>query len=249
MNLAGGIQDQNAINGYTMLAFSWHVHRYFKGHGLFHLALSAVLLLIAFYTGSRGAVLSYGVVFLALCITTVQDQKAAWLALARILLLLTLMIAVALMIARFLPDDVAVRFSPAYILKKGATGRMSIWKYLWNRFLEAPLGRQVFGHGYGTTITVNQLNHLVAHNLYLDNLISMGIVGLLLQISVQISCLWSLRSANQLALHGVYCGFLAMCLSLSMTSYKPMWNVVTMALIFAFSSRPDRAAEKDGVQQ
>ena len=88
----------------------------------------------------------------------------------------------------------------------------------------------LFGHGYGTTTLVNQMNHRVAHNLYLDNLITLGLFGVILQVASQCVVLWIFHKRKKYALLGAYIGMLGMCMSLSLTACKPLWNMILIAL-------------------
>ena len=98
----------------------------------------------------------------------------------------------------------------------------------------------LFGHGYGTSATVNQLNDLVAHNLYLDNLITLGIVGLILQILTQGYVFCELIRQKSTVVLGTYIGLLAMCLSLSLVAYKPIWNIMLFTLITRYCMNEKR---------
>ena len=77
----------------------------------------------------------------------------------------------------------------------------------------------------------------VAHNLYLDNLITLGIIGLLLQILSQGLVIYELVRRKAMVVLGTYVGLLVMCLSLSLVAYKPIWNVMLLTLIMRYSIR------------
>ena len=107
---------------------------------------------------------------------------------------------------------------------------------MWDHFCNGSMLRMLFGNGYNTTITVSQWDK-VAHNLYLDNLITLGIFGLLLQILTQICVLREMIRQKELVLLGTYVGFLVMCLSLSLTAYKPIWNIMMITMIMRYSAQ------------
>ena len=77
---------------------------------------------------------------------------------------------------------------------------------------------------------LNEIKHRVAHNLYLDNLITLGIVGLTLQLATQGTVLHIFRKHRKYELMGAFIGMMGMCLSLSLTASKPIWNMMLIAL-------------------
>lgn len=234
LNIGGSIQDPNALNGYMMFAFVWHSSKYFKKRQEINIVLSALIIFIALYTGSRGALLSFGATFILLCILETADKKEIFSSILKLILLIGVIVLLVYIAQIALPGVVFERFTPSYLIRKGTTGRTKIWAHLWTKFIKSSTFRQMFGYGYGTTTILNELNHRVAHNLYLDNLITVGIIGVMTQVLLQISYfVWLLRN-KQTILASIYFGYIAMCFSLSLTSYKPMWNVMLLTAILSF---------------
>lgn len=237
------LQDQNAISGYFLYAFSYHWDCFFRQRRKRHLFLALVLFYVVLLTGSRGALIAY-------LITTAMYlflflKKSRHMARNIIIVCVTfgLLVVTFRLAMNLISESVSRRFTLDYLLAKGTIGRSRIWKYLWNHYKADPLLRMLFGHGYGTTSYVNQLNGRVAHNLYLDNLITLGIPGLLLQIIMQGNVLYLLYKQRNLTLLGCYLGMIGMCMSLSLLAYKPMWNVVLMAMIVMYRE-PDHSGKE-----
>lgn len=228
--LGGEEQDQNYINGYFIYAFSWHCSQLLQQKKKLHFIPTAVILSMVLLTGSRGALLAFMlVIFVHICILFASaEHKIRNIALVAVLMALLLVIFD--MILAQMPESVAQRFSWDYIAVKGSTGRTRIWKFLLGHYTQDSILRMLFGHGYGTTSLVNTLNGKVAHNLYIDNLITLGIAGLLLQLLIQGSVICILVRRRQYPLLGAYLGMLCMCLSLSLVTYKPIWNAMLLAL-------------------
>ena len=80
-------------------------------------------------------------------------------------------------IISLLPDEVAIRFTSDYIVNYRGTNRNVLWANIIEIYQSSSAFRKIFGNGYGTVPTVNTFNHLVAHNLWLDHLISGGIIA------------------------------------------------------------------------
>ena len=234
LQLGEGSHDQNLLNGYTLFAFSHHCNAALLQRKWKHFPAALLLLGIVLLTGSRGALVAYAVValmYLALLMRSSHNPLRNTL----ILLVVTVLAAVfwEILMAQ-MPPAVAERFSWDYIAQYGTTGRTKIWRYLLNHFCDDTTARMFFGHGYGTTAIVNQRNHLVAHNLYLDNLITLGIIGVTLQIITQACVLRELARQKATAVLGAYLGMIVLCLSLSLTAAKLIWNIVLLTLIMRY---------------
>ena len=223
-------QDQNYINGYFIYTFSWHCSQLLMKKKKIHILPTLAILSMVLLTGSRGALLAFlAVVFFHVCIMFINSRHKVRNILLVVLLIWLLLVVFDAVLAQ-MPENVARRYSWDYIAEKGTTGRTQIWRFLLGHYAHDSVGRMLFGHGYGTTILVNTMDGKVAHNLYLDNLITLGIPGMILQIIIQSTIVYILHKRRQYPLLGAYLGMIAMCFSLSLVAYKPLWNVMLLAL-------------------
>ena len=232
----GSSQDANYANGYMLFTFAYHMYEGLNRKKIVHLAAGALLLGIVIMTGSRGALLAFVMCILFVIAWVIKESNH------RIrIMLISMAVAVGLYYGFFymlqqIDPVLAMRFSREYIGEHGATGRSEIWKVLLNTFRNASFFREIMGWGYGTTRFLNTTTSvttagMVAHNLYIDNLISIGLVGAILQVCMQIRCMKILLSSKRVMLICAYGAFLVMCMSLSLVNYKPIWCVMMMALI------------------
>lgn len=232
LKLGESIQDANYVNGYLLFAFVYHLNSFLKDRKILHILAVMFFTVLILLSGSRGALLAFGMAaFFSLCkyVGGKSGRSGRWIY-AIILLVFAIIIFDITLMA--MPDHVAERFSWSYIVSpKGTTGRLSIWKNLLGHFSRDNFGRIMFGHGYGTTRLINTYNSFVAHNLYIDSLISTGIVGCLLQIVIQAGFLIIFSKNSEQDMLYVLVGIIGMCLSLSLTSYRPLWNLMTIGLI------------------
>ena len=223
-------QDQNNNNTYFLYAFSWHCYRLLTGKDKKQIIPVLVMLTMVLLSGSRGALVAFALVFFFhICIYFGKSRHA----LRKIFAIAVVMIIVALsfdFILGLLPESVSMRFTLEYLEEKGTTGRSKTWAFLWEHFKNSNMLRMLFGNGYGTTSLINEIKHRVAHNLYLDNLITLGIVGVLLQLTSQGTVLHIFRKHRKYELMGAFIGMMGMCLSLSLTASKPIWNMMLIAL-------------------
>ena len=230
LNMGGKAQDGNYINGYFLYAFSYHCNRLFRDMKLRHGFLVVLLLGIVLMTGSRGALAAFLLCLLVHMFLFLKDTRNPVRNFAVLIFVLTALSIAFEMILQRLPENISVRFSWDYLMEKGTIGRSRVWRYLWNHFLNSSLFRMLFGNGYGTSAIVNQLNGLVAHNLYLDNLITVGVIGLCAQVVMQATIAIQMAKKKEWAAFGAYAGMIGMYMSLSMLTYKPLWNLVILTM-------------------
>lgn len=232
-------KDQNYINGYFLFAFSYHTHRMLVQKSRNHIFPTVFLIVVVLLTGSRGALLAFFVtMFTHICVLFGKSEhrmrNIVILAVVILLVLLTMNAVLA-----YMPESVSERFSWTYITEKGLTGRTRIWRFLLNHYADDSIPRMLFGHGYGTTSLINTMNGRVAHNLYIDNLMTLGLVGVLLQVATQTSVVFILLKQKQYPLLGAYMGMICMCMSLSLVAYKPIWNIMLLTLALGATKRKE----------
>lgn len=233
MRIGSVAQDQNYINGYILAAFSYHINELISNKKKLHFIPAAILIVVVMLTGSRGALLAYFAAGMVCFVLAYRKERNFAKRVMVLILAVCILIAVFLLVIKILPDEVAYRFTIEYLLEKGTIGRTATWKTLLQHYKSDNLGRLLFGHGYGTTPLLNTYNHMVAHNLYIDNLMTLGAVGCLLQIAMQLQTLYILFKQKNVPYLGlVFVGYMVMCMSLSLLAYKPIWNMMLMALIF-----------------
>lgn len=238
--LGGENQDQNYINGYFIYAFSWHCSKFLLDKKKLHSIPTIFILSIVLLTGSRGALLAFMLAFFVIICVFFANSKYRVRNIVLVALLMVLLLVAFDLILAQMPESVARRFSWDYIAEKGSVGRTRVWEFLLEHFSQDSIPRILFGHGYGTTSLVNTLNGRVAHNLYIDNLITLGVIGVFLQISIQASVVYILIMKRQYPLLGAYLGMLGMCLSLSLTAYKPIWNIMLLTLAIDAGHRSEK---------
>lgn len=234
-------QDQNNNNTFFLYAFSYHCYHLLCKKERIHSIPVLVIFAMVLISGSRGALLAFAMTFFFHIYIYFKNSAHA---LRSILIIAIVMVVVAIafdLILAQMPESVSVRYSWEYLEEKGTTGRSKVWAYLWEQYSNSSMFRILFGHGYGTTSIVNQLNHRVAHNLYLDNLITLGLLGTILQVMSQGVVVWVFYKRRKYALLGAYIGMIGMCMSLSLTACKPLWNMILIALAIDCNESSDCA--------
>lgn len=233
--IGDSVQDPNYVAGYILFAFSYHITNFLEKKKLHQLLLAMTIFVVIILTGSRGALAAYLACAFFAVIYSIQESRHP----GRVIVLATASAFAAYfafsVAMQAVDTSVSSRFSLEYLLEHGATGRGDIWAHLLHKFRTASLGRQLLGHGYGTTRLMNTLRGsrggLVAHNLYIDDLISVGIIGALVQLSIQVQCIRMAFQAKSRMLICLYGAFIVMTFSLSLTNYKPIWSTMMVIII------------------
>lgn len=232
LSINGAIQDQNYLNGYMLFAFAFFMNKVVSEKKILYFIPSLLLLFFTLMTGSRGALLAFAVVVLMIfLINTFASPKI------KIGIIITAIILGAIVLVGYqdflslLPEEIAVRFTADYIANYKGTNRSDLWIEILKIFKEGSLGRQLLGYGYGTVPSVNTFNHLVAHNLWIEHLISGGVIGVIIMSLMHITFLLEAWKNKNAVIFASYAGYLTMCMTLSLTNYKPLWNAMMMIMI------------------
>lgn len=249
LSINGNKQDQNYLNGYLFFAYVYFLTGFVKEKKFISIFPVAGIIYFTLLTGSRGALVALaGITAVTVLLILLRDNNLKLSTVAMIAICILLFIVLYEPVLSLLPESVSQRFSLEYIAKHGNTGRSEIWRHLIRKFKNADLFRTLFGHGYATVVIVNEYNHLVAHNLWLDHLIMVGVIGELIFVAMQciyVSAAW--RSGDPFIL-GSYVGYLIMMMTLSLLSYKPIWNCMMMIMIITnYQMRQAEQSIREGV--
>lgn len=232
LSIAGSTQDMNYINGYMLFALAFFMKKLIKDKKLYALAPIVVIFVFTLMTGSRGSLLALAAIVISsiLYIFFVDRNIKPGTVLVTIFVVVLFCLFYDRILMLIAPQ-VAERFTFKFIQNYRGINRTDLWIYILNKFKGADIFRQIFGFGTGTVYIVNDYTHQVAHNLWLDHLIANGIVGLIIFTGMQVCFLKAALKSKDVVLITSYIGLLAMCLTLSLVSYKPIWNCMMMIMI------------------
>ena len=232
LSINGDTQDQNYLNGYLFFAYVYFFGKLIENKKLIMLIPVGGILFFTLMTGSRGALLALaGISAVSIFFVLWREHKLNISTIVLIAVILIFLMFLYEPVLSLLPEEVGERFSLEYIAENGSTGRSAIWVYLLNRYMNSDIFRMLFGYGYATVVLVNEYNHLVAHNLWIDHLIMGGLFGELIFLAMQFTFIRAAWKSKDVFLIGSYVGYLIMMLTLSLLSYKPVWNCMMMIMI------------------
>lgn len=226
--------DPNYLNGYILFAFGFSAYRVvsFGKHKLLNGAFCITALYFTLMTGSRGALLAEVAMFLLLIIINAiqTKKKLKYIIIISIVSLFCLCLFDYLL--SMLPQDVAERFSAEFIQEEGTSTRSEIWAALLSRFFSDNFISILFGHGIGTSAFYNTFDDHVAHNAFIDVLIGSGIIGLSVYIAIFVLSLKKAWKSENYFMVAVLGGFIVMSMSLSLITYKPIFNAILYIEIY-----------------
>lgn len=233
---SSGEVDQNYLIGYLLFIIPFAIERIISKKRLLSLFPVIAVFVLIFMTGSRGGLLS------AIAVTAIAgygELKTAGIGLRKALMPLLCLIGVAVLALlysfQFLNPQVLERFSLNYVEANGTSGRKDIWIYFIKLYLQSTPMRELFGYGTGVSAFMNRMNTRmaghVAHNLWIDELITGGAIGLVLLLIIHCTFMITAIKCRDAFTASTFFGFLLMCANLSIISYKPMWNCMIMIML------------------
>lgn len=218
--------DPNYLNGYTFFALGFCAYNLVSSEK-YRLLSGVVCVFILYFTlltGSRGALVAEIAVFLTAIITNALRTNKKM----KFIVIVSIISAVGLFafdyLLTLLPPEVAQRFSAEFIQEESTSSRSEIWVALLGRFFDDSIFSVLFGHGIGTSAFYNTFDNHVAHNAFIDILIGTGIVGLITYITIFVLMLKKAWKSENYFMVAVLAGFIVLSMSLSLITYKPIFN-------------------------
>lgn len=231
----GGLlsEDPNYLCAYYLFGIVYAVEMILRvsklSHKLSYLVELGVYLALVIASGSRGGLLAVTVAVAVSAIGGVLQCKISLKTIILSFLLISVFVLIYLLVPYVLPQEVLQRFYVQEIIDSQGTGRYLIWQEYLHVFTVAPFWRQLVGFGNSVLSVLAEQQRLstshVAHNIFIEHLIGVGIIGLGLYLMM----LWqfiraALRRKNVFSL-SVLAGIIVLTFSTSFGG-KPYWNIL-----------------------
>ena len=229
-NILGSQQDPNEFCGYYLLPVAFATYYGIQKRYPMLIAILVFFIYTVFMTGSRGGLLAVAFAFLVALVAAVRNDKHR-IGICAAATIVLLIIALNFdFILRLFPDAISSRFLFTGAGTGTAESRISIWNQVISAFLDSNLLQQLFGHGFGTTPLANAA-HLVAHNVYIELLYDVGILGLVSFLGMLVfACVNALRKGDYVLLAAIL-GEAVLIASLSSFWSKTLWGLLILAYI------------------
>lgn len=230
--------DQNYLAAlmtmqYGMLLYDVLVEKERNKHRILKLIIVVAILYYVLRAGSRGGLLSIGVIT-AICVI-MGVKKNIW----KILLLIVASLLVVPYMLTFIPEDVLERFSLKELLgqTEDSGSRLEIWAVAWEAVRS---GNFVLGYGAGSALDVigsAYRKNAATHNAYLAQLLELGLVGLGLFCGVMWSAARELFRSKYVRLGIAFVGILVTSMFLDVITTKFFWASMMLVVMRINSGR------------
>jgi O-antigen ligase len=224
-------EDPNLLCSYFLfgIVYSFMV---LMGNGNIWKKLIAVLEIFIYAytilaTGSRGGLISVAIAFLIVFVFYKGEYSKG--ALVKKIIIAFLILIGATMVVTLISDDMLKRYTIASVVESKGTHRLEFWEKGMEIYADSNLFRQIFGYGYNTIRTIFSRNNFISvvmHNVYLEYLMEIGIIGLLIYMNSLIKYIMAgVRKKDFFSL-AVICGMMALAVSTNIIAFKPYWNIM-----------------------
>ena len=216
-----------------------------KGKKILSVCELLIYIYIIFATGSRGGLFAVAAASVVVLFFYSEKNGAIGLTLIKKIFICCCIGIALIFVLSFMPDDIALRFTASSIRESNGTGRYDLWEDAINAFKQFSFPRQLVGYGTGSARDITYIfpfrRHNVMHNIFIENLIEIGCIGLLSYIFYIGSFICSSIKKRDLYSFAVICGMVVMSFSTSLYTFKPYWNI--MLFILCISLRNDEVQE------
>ena len=192
---------------------------------------------IVLLTGSRGGLIA---IIASICAFVILERNK--ISKSRLLLLYLLFGSVSFYIVTHLSNIVSFseRYTLDEVISSGGTGRVDIWDFGWKTFLDFNNFNKFFGSGIATTnylFSIHGFKIKVMHNIFLETLVEIGIVGIILYTYMICSFLIASYKNKNYYSFSILIGFIVLSLSTSLSTFKPYLNIMIFIVILTSTNK------------
>lgn len=225
-------EDPNYLNGYLLFGVINAMQIIIKNANRKKKFIAMIENIFYIYaslaTGSRGGL--FCLIAGALTVFLFEKVKGNELReIVKKLGILVLIAVIVIVVIRYLPSSVPARFEMNSIIASRGTNRFGYWQNAITIFELSPISKQLFGYGAATMPDIfGKFGYMsvVAHNIFVEQLLEIGIVGLLIYSIIIVYCLMLAKKKNNIFGITIMVGFIVLSLSTSLYAFKPYWNVI-----------------------
>lgn len=250
MKLTGLInEDPNYLCAYFIFGTIYAIDTLTKRNNTSNKIIAVLELILYSYlifkTGSRGGLIAIVSSILVFMLTSNEKSNNKLSLKLSIIILISI---IAIIIINNLPDDIKLRYSIDDVEASGGSGRTTIWKNALDLFRRSSIFQHFFGHGTATVrwcfSRYNYSNSHVVHNMFLETLVELGIIGLTLYIATIFNFAKKAASFVDKFALAVIMGMIVMSLSTSISVFKPYFNIMMYIVITENIKLTERASNE-----
>ncbi len=224
-------EDPNYICAYFAFGTIFALNKIISEKKIFAQTCGAIELFlyvcIVFLTGSRGGLIS---ILSAIGIYVITFSRSGKKYIVAKIITFAFVFVIINVILDNLPQELRIRFSFDNVSDSGGSGRTDLWKNAIDMFLNANIFTKIFGYGAGTVRYNMDLlgypNANVVHNIFLEMLVELGIVGLIIySVAIFLFAKKAFQNEDKFAFSVIVC-MIVLSLSTSIYAFKPYFNIM-----------------------
>ena len=224
-------EDPNYLCAYLAFGVIYALGILMTKNNVWKKVLTVIELVLYFYlvlvSGSRGGLLAIAAAIVAYLLTY-GEKKIRHI--GRKIVLIALVAGLMIVMIDYLPESLKLRFTIDDVVEDGGSGRTELWAQSLDLFGNGNMFRQLFGFGTATIAWCfskygySEVN--VAHNMFIETLAELGIIGLLLySIAIFSFVKAAFNFKDKYSFAVIFCMFV-MSLSTSIYTFKPYFNIM-----------------------
>lgn len=223
----GQMQDPNELCGFFIFPICYYLWNFTVNRKWKNLIPVFAFLLIILLTGSRG-----GLIALIASVVLLFFRSAMYFRKMFVKIFLVAVLGCVFLYVAwdYIPSVITDRFSLEYSINDGGAHRFEMWDGLLRFFANSSIFRKIFGYGVAT-VTEFSMQGRVAHNIYIEALVEMGLMGFSFIVGMYGYYMMKAKKCFVKYLFPVLAGYMVLALSLSLYSYKPIWNIILIIVI------------------
>ena len=219
----GQEQDPNELCGFLMFSIIFYLKNILHYKRPSDCISLIIMMLFVFLTGSRGGM---SAILIAGFSCYLFENSAKGKIRNSIFLVLVILI-IYMLLMEIMPEELMMRFDLDYTSNDHGAGRFNIWRIIIEQYAEFDFSKKFCGIGAATTRLYTPTRH-VAHNLWIETLFELGIIGLTLLVLLYFAFARRACIIKSKMYLFVLIGFFIMTLTLSLPVYKPIYILFTM---------------------
>ncbi|MEH6949463.1 O-antigen ligase family protein [Bacillus sp. JJ634] len=171
----GAYQDPNYLTGFLLFSILYYFDDFINNKQKKSIIKMSIFLIFVLLTGSRGGMLGALGAILFYILIWIKSNRMKLSSIFTIISLILISVIFVILAGDILPEDMRERYTVSSVEESGGSGRTDLWDTTLQRYGEFSAFNKLFGGGAGTTPYFTYGHS--SHNIWIDSLIEMGLVG------------------------------------------------------------------------
>lgn len=230
VSINGTYQDPNYLTGFLLFAIIYYLDDFIDKKRITSIIKLIIFLAFVMLTGSRGGTIAILGAMLFYLLAFVKSNRIKISSIIFIFVFVLIAIVSFKLIINLLPDYITNRYTLSFTIEDGGANRFDIWKTILDNFESTTIFHKFFGMGAGT-ISHFSLHGKSAHNIWIESMMEIGIIGTIIFFIYYFKHLFKAYKMREYVVFATFIGYIIMGMSMSLSSYKPIWNIILLILI------------------